>query len=259
ACAAHHPAAVDATQDSSAARDVAPPAPARPWSAACPSRQRGRLKHGQRRVASAPAGVLTQVLKKEGLFAMAKFLKDSGLDSILNDTGPYTIFIPTDKAFRALLVQLGGPDKAEIKFRENPRLLSGLLLHHVIPGAFRLGDLQDEMTGVSLAGTQLRVNTYRTQDTHWNDVQALAAAPGGELQRALKDAGRARALLQRHLVAGALYGAGLRFYQERPSLAANRPVALAKADGQLKANSAHVLTPNIPATNGVLHVIDSVL
>jgi hypothetical protein len=40
--------------------------------------------------------------------------------------GPYTVFAPTDKAFRALLVQLGGPDKAEEKFKENPRLLSGV-------------------------------------------------------------------------------------------------------------------------------------
>lgn len=46
-----------------------------------------------------------------------------------------------------------------------------LLLHHVIPGAFPLSTLQDEMTGVSLAGTQLRVNSYTTQDDQWNDVK----------------------------------------------------------------------------------------
>lgn len=34
--------------------------------------------------------------------------------------------MPTDKAFRSLLVQLGGPDRAEDKFRENPRLLIGV-------------------------------------------------------------------------------------------------------------------------------------
>lgn len=45
-----------------------------------------------------------------------------------------------------------------------------LLLHHVIPGAFEIGSLQDEMTGVSLAGTQLRVNQYTMQDPEWNDV-----------------------------------------------------------------------------------------
>jgi hypothetical protein len=41
----------------------------------------------------------------------------------------------------------------------------------VIPGSFELSSLQDEMTGVSLAGTQLRVNTYSIQDVEWNDVQ----------------------------------------------------------------------------------------
>lgn len=48
-----------------------------------------------------------------------------------------------------------------------------LLLHHVIPGAFRINTLQDEMTGVSLAGTQLRVNTYTTHDIEWNDVTVM--------------------------------------------------------------------------------------
>lgn len=46
-----------------------------------------------------------------------------------------------------------------------------LLLHHVIPGAFQAESLQDEMTGVSLAGTQLRVNTYTVQDEEWNDLK----------------------------------------------------------------------------------------
>jgi len=45
-----------------------------------------------------------------------------------------------------------------------------LLLHHVIPGAFEIATLQDEMTGVSLAGTQLRVNQYNMHDQEWNDV-----------------------------------------------------------------------------------------
>lgn len=114
---------------------------------------------------------LTNILRDRGLFAMAKYLRQSGLDSILNETGPYTIFAPTDKAFKSLLVQLGGPEKAEEKFKNNPRLLSGLLLHHVIPGSFKIEELQDEMTGVSLAGTQLRVNQYQMQDTEWNDVK----------------------------------------------------------------------------------------
>lgn len=69
---------------------------------------------------------LSSILKNRGLHAMAKYLKQSGLDSILNETGPYTVFVPTDKAFKSLLVQLGGPERAEEKFKTNPRLLSGV-------------------------------------------------------------------------------------------------------------------------------------
>lgn len=47
------------------------------------------------------------------------------------------------------------------------------MLHHVIPGSFEIASLQDEMTGVSLAGTQLRVNQYNMHDAEWNDVKVL--------------------------------------------------------------------------------------
>ncbi|XP_060844757.1 uncharacterized protein LOC132924447 isoform X2 [Rhopalosiphum padi] len=122
-------------------------------------------------------GMFSGALRRRGYYAMAKYMRQAGVDAVLEETGPFTVFVPTDKAFRALLVQLGGPDRAEDKFRENPRLLIGLLLHHVVPGAFKVSDLMagDEMTGVSLAGTQLRANLYARQlyDNRWNDIEVL--------------------------------------------------------------------------------------
>ncbi|VVC42684.1 Hypothetical protein CINCED_3A007309 [Cinara cedri] len=122
-------------------------------------------------------GIFSSALRRRGYYAMAKYMRQAGVDAVLEETGPFTVFVPTDKAFRALLVQLGGPDRAEDKFRENPRLLIGLLLHHVVPGAFKAADLRagDEMTGVSLAGTQLRANLYARQlyDNRWNDIEVL--------------------------------------------------------------------------------------
>ncbi|KAG5344377.1 BGH3 protein, partial [Acromyrmex heyeri] len=285
---------------------------------------------------------LAALLKREGLYAMAKYLRQSGLDSVLNETGPYTIFVPTDKAFRTLLVQLGGPEKAEQKFHDNPRLLSGLLLHHVIPGAFRIDSLQDEMTGVSLAGTQLRVNEYAMQDHEWNDVkvttingarvapnkrdieipQGIAHAvdrvmfplPVGDLVQTLQadrerrfttflrmlhvsgledtltgpktftifaptdsaftDASTkngipiwtdedgpeaAKAIISRHVIPTTLYTAGMRYYIQKDTLRPQSPVHIHKNGGRVRINEAHVLTHNVPATNGVLHAIDGVL
>ncbi|XP_029169808.1 uncharacterized protein LOC114939590 isoform X2 [Nylanderia fulva] len=281
---------------------------------------------------------LAALLRREGLFAMAKYLRQSGLDNVLNETGPYTIFIPTDKAFRTLLVQLGGPEKAEEKFHDNPRLLSGLLLHHVIPGAFRIDSLQDEMTGVSLAGTQLRVNEYAMQDHEWNDVTTINGArvapnkrdieipqgiahavdrvmfplPVGDLVQTLQadrerrftmflrmlhvsgledtlagpktftvfapidsaftdgknggpiwteedGAEAAKAIISRHVIPTTLYTAGMRYYIQKDTLRPQSPIHIHKNGGRVRVNEAHVVTHNVPATNGVLHAIDGVL
>ncbi|XP_073980018.1 uncharacterized protein [Rhodnius prolixus] len=285
---------------------------------------------------SPSVAALTNTLRANGLFAMAKFLRQSGLDSVLNGTDAYTLFVPTDKAFRALLIQLGGPDRAELKFKENPRLLSGLLLHHVIPGAFKVESLLDEMTGVSLAGTQLRVNTYATQDQEWNDIKVLtvngarilidksdlripqgvahtvdrvmfplpvgdvlqtlmsdrenrfskfirllqetgvaqslqgtksytvfaptdSAFTDGELERLLEEGEAARALALKHITPGTLYSAGMLYYQLRESMSPPNQIQLSKEAGRVKVNNAHVVSRNIPATNGVVHAIDSLL
>ncbi|XP_066599066.1 uncharacterized protein [Prorops nasuta] len=285
---------------------------------------------------------LTSLLRREGLFAMAKYLRQSGLDTVLNETGPYTIFVPTDKAFRTLLVQLGGPEKAEQKFKDNPRLLSGLLLHHVIPGAFRIDSLQDEMTGVSLAGTQLRVNEYAMHDHEWNDVKVTtingarvapnkrdveipqgiahavdrvmfplpvgdlvqtlqadrerrfstfmkmlhasgledtlagpktftifaptdtafanaASKQGGPIWSEVDGAEAAKAIISKHVVPTTLYTAGMRYYIQKDSLRPQAPLHIHKNGGRVRVNEAHVITHNVPATNGVLHAIDGVL
>ncbi|XP_045471000.1 uncharacterized protein LOC123678175 [Harmonia axyridis] len=292
-----------------------------------------------RKYSKEPTPELVDILKKQGLFAMAKFLKESGLDSILNETGPYTIFVPNDKAFRTLLVQLGGPERAEQKFKDNPRLLSGLLLHHVIPGAFTIGSLQDEMTGVSLAGTQLRVNQYNMQDAEWNDIKlttingakvlddkkdieipqgmahavdrvmfplpvgdivqtlqsdrerrftnflralfaggladslqgsktftlfaptdkAFVGLPSEELSRMVSDKKIARELVLRHLIPGTLYTNGMRYFQIKESLQPERQITINKQSGKLKINNNYLSTQNIPATNGVIHAIDTLL
>ncbi|XP_044730491.1 uncharacterized protein LOC123293668 [Chrysoperla carnea] len=282
---------------------------------------------------------LIEILRRNGLYAMAKFLKQSGLDTILNETGPYTIFVPTDKAFRTLLVQLGGPEKAEEKFKENPRLLSGLLLHHVIPGAFEISALQDEMTGVSLAGTQLRVNQYNMHDVEWNEVkittingakvlndkqdiqipQGIAQAvdrvmfplpvgdiiqtlqsdrerrfttflralfnsglaetlqgaktytlfaptetafediPTDDLTRLVTDKELSKELVMRHVMPGTLFTSGMRYYQVKDSLDKSKKITLNKNTGRVKVNNNSILTQNIPATNGVIHAISTLL
>uniref|UniRef100_T1HGZ9 FAS1 domain-containing protein n=2 Tax=Rhodnius prolixus TaxID=13249 RepID=T1HGZ9_RHOPR len=192
------------------------------------------------------------------------------------------------------------------------------------------------MTGVSLAGTQLRVNTYATQDQEWNDIKVLtvngarilidksdlripqgvahtvdrvmfplpvgdvlqtlmsdrenrfskfirllqetgvaqslqgtksytvfaptdSAFTDGELERLLEEGEAARALALKHITPGTLYSAGMLYYQLRESMSPPNQIQLSKEAGRVKVNNAHVVSRNIPATNGVVHAIDSLL
>ncbi|KAF4517847.1 hypothetical protein B566_EDAN011772 [Ephemera danica] len=267
---------------------------------------------------------MSEVLRSQGLRSMAQFLEQVGLDRALNDSAPFTMFAPTDLAFRALLLELGGADRAQAKFRTSPRLLSGLLLHHVIPGSFQVSDLQDEMTGVSLAGTQLRVNVYTGTDSSFNtrkvvtinggsvserstDISLPAGSvvhavnrvlfplPVGDLLtsleadparrfsrfvRAVRDAGL-EDILKAPLPDSPDDGRTYTVFaptDEAINSAVPELVALLDgaetserrsalrtllerhiAPGVFKVNSARVVTPDIPATNGVIHAIDSII
>ncbi|KAK6618919.1 hypothetical protein RUM44_003300 [Polyplax serrata] len=287
----------------------------------------------------APVKPLNDVLKENGFNEMARLLDQSGLNTILNETGPYTIFVPTDKAFKALETQLGGPEKAEDKFRENPRLLSGLLLHHVVPGSFRVEDLQDEMTGVSLAGTQLRVNTYTSEGQRSKDSdvvtingakisnekrdlivprgvahsvdkvlfplpigdviqtlksdrekrftkflksleysgltdmltgtktytvfaptdKAFSVLTDSELEKLLTRREAAKTIALRHIIPGTLYTAGMHYFQIKDSMETGQKITIKKELGKIKVNSAQIVSANIPATNGIIHVIETLL
>ncbi|KAK0175548.1 hypothetical protein PV327_009291 [Microctonus hyperodae] len=241
---------------------------------------------------------MVNLLKREGLFAMAKYLRQSGLDT--------------------------------------------LLLHHVIPGAFRVDALQEEMTGVSLAGTQLRVNVYDMHDHEWNDVKVttingakilpnkrdleipqgivhaidrvMFPLPVGDLMQTLAadreqrfgtflkmlhaagmdeelagtktftvfaptdgaflasatqngrpvwtendGAEMAKVIVSRHIMPTTLYTAGMRYYHQKDTLRPQFLLKIQKNGGRIRVNEAQVSTNNVPATNGVIHAVDSVL
>jgi uncharacterized surface protein with fasciclin (FAS1) repeats len=59
---------------------------------------------------------------------LVMLLKKADLVSTLQDTGPYTVFAPTNKAFAAL------PKKELDALLTNPEKLKAILLYHVVSG-----------------------------------------------------------------------------------------------------------------------------
>lgn len=78
------------------------------------------------------AGTLTQIVSEgESFSTLEAALKAAGLDSALNEAGPFTVFAPTNEAFAAL------PEETlqALLQPENQRVLQQILAYHVVSGS----------------------------------------------------------------------------------------------------------------------------
>lgn len=108
------------------------------------------------------------------------------------------------------------------------------------------GDLTTFLAALDTAGLQDTLGGPGPLTVFAPSDQAFAALPKGELDRLRKNKKKLAALLQHHIVAGAVISA--------ESLAQQPPPLGLPAD-----LAAHLQRPDIQAKNGVLHVVDLVL
>lgn len=132
---------------------------------------------------SAPVTVTDTAAKAPQLSTLAKLIQDAGLAETLRGPGPFTVFAPSDEAFKAV------PQKTLQELAANKEMLRAVLSYHVLPGK----------------------------------VSAAEVKPGN---------------------AKTVQGAN---------------VALARAGTFVTVEDAMVTQADVPASNGVVHVIDRVL
>jgi uncharacterized surface protein with fasciclin (FAS1) repeats len=98
---------------------------------------------------------ITQVVNVDkNMTTLKKGVVAVGLDKMLSETGPFTIFAPTDKAFDKL-------DKKvleDLMKPENKTKLTDLLKHHVVEGKIAFKDLKDGEKLKTLSGRELSVH-----------------------------------------------------------------------------------------------------
>lgn len=117
------------------------------------------------------------------LSTLTKLIQDAGLTDTLKGTGPYTVFAPTDDAFKAV------PAKTLDALAKDKALLTSVLTYHVLPGTVTSADVKN--------------------------------GPAKTLQGA--------------------------------------PIALYKSGSFVTVEEAVITTPDIVASNGVVHIVDRVL
>ncbi|XP_060067890.1 transforming growth factor-beta-induced protein ig-h3-like [Ylistrum balloti] len=91
---------------------------------------------------------------------LGTLVKDADLVETLSGQGPFTLFAPVDKAFKAL------PQDVLDKLTSDKELLSQVLTYHVVSGNVTSNQLKNDMVVDTVEGTsKLRVNIYGSKVT----------------------------------------------------------------------------------------------
>lgn len=133
--------------------------------------------------AAPAANVAEATARQPQLHTLNKLLADAGMADTLKGTGPYTVFAPSDEAFKAV------PAKTMSELANNKEMLRQVLAYHVVPAKLDAADVSN---------------------------RNVKSVQGAEL-------------------------------------------ALSKSGGIVTVEDAMVVQADVPAANGVVHVIDRVL
>ena len=105
----------------------------------------------------APSNVAQTISANPQLTTASRLIQEAGLSETLQGPGPYTVFVPSDEAFRAVpptMVESLGKDKTRLK---------AVLGYHVAPGALTWADIPVKTTqGADLS--LYRSGTFVTAD-----------------------------------------------------------------------------------------------
>jgi uncharacterized surface protein with fasciclin (FAS1) repeats len=97
-------------------------------------------------------GNIVQTAVAAGQFkTLAKLLKRAGLASALQQPGPFTVFAPTDAAFKKV------PKKTLNALLHNKAKLKAVLLYHVVSGKVTAADVVKLTSAKTLNGKNVRI------------------------------------------------------------------------------------------------------
>jgi uncharacterized surface protein with fasciclin (FAS1) repeats len=128
----------------------------------------------------------------------------------------------------------------------------------IVDTAVAAGSFNTLVTAVKAAGL---VGTLKGKGPYTvfapNDA-AFAKLPPGTVESLLKNKAKLATILKYHVVAGRVKSADVAGKTLKVATAAGLPVNVDGTFG-VRVNDAHVIQPDIEASNGVIHVIDTVL
>lgn len=83
-----------------------------------------------------PATIAETAARTPQLSTLAKLINDAGLADTLRGAGPFTVFAPSDEAFKAV------PKATLDQLASNKDMLRAVLTYHVVPGKVMAADVK---------------------------------------------------------------------------------------------------------------------
>ena len=99
------------------------------------------------------SNIVEVVVADKNLVTMLKSVKATELETELRKTGPFTVFAPTDLAFR----KLASGEITELLKPENKVKLTDILNYHVVKGKTNFKDFKDGQRLKTINGKELNV------------------------------------------------------------------------------------------------------
>ncbi|GAC1535816.1 MAG: fasciclin domain-containing protein [Ramlibacter sp.] len=112
-----------------------------------------------------PVSVADTIARDPQLSTLSGLVQKAGMADMLKAGGPYTVFAPTNDAFKAV------PAKTIEDLAANPARLKAVLAYHVVPGQVMSGQVKNEdvkteqggKVALSKAGTYVTVEDAMVQ------------------------------------------------------------------------------------------------
>lgn len=102
---------------------------------------------------SQPVSIADTTARTPQLSTLNKLIADAGLTDTLRAGGPYTVFAPTDEAFKAV------PAKTLEGLSQDKDQLKAVLMYHVVPGTALAADIKPGKTKTAQGGDVVLAKT----------------------------------------------------------------------------------------------------
>jgi uncharacterized surface protein with fasciclin (FAS1) repeats len=131
-------------------------------------------------------------------------------------------------------------------------------MKNILETAEQAGNFKTLITAVKAAGLEETLNGHGPFTIFAPNDNAFAKLPSATLQTVLKDKTKLSGILTYHVVSGKIMAKDLKDQSQQKTVQGSN-LTIALKDDSVMANDAKVVKADIECSNGVIHIIDTVL